>query len=162
MGLDPISIGLLAVSATGTVGSIVSSEKAASAAGRQARAERRRAEIQNVRNVRQSIREARLAQASLESQGALSGALMGTGVAGGMASVSSQLGGNLNYISAIAEENTNIFNASIAGARAQANATIFGQVGSLAGSVYQGVAGQTVGQSIGKALKGSPTGNIYE
>ena len=131
--------------AVGTTASIYSSEKAASAASKQARAEQRKAEIQNVRNVRQSIREARLAQASLESQGALSGALMGTGVAGGMASVSSQLGGNLNYIAAIAEENTNIFNASIAGARAQANATIFGQVGQLAGSM-------TPQGSLGKAL----------
>jgi hypothetical protein len=70
---------------------------------------------------------------------------MGSGVAGGMSSVSSQLGGNLNYISAIAEENTNIFNASMAGARAQANATIFGQVGQLAGSM-------TPQGSLGKSL----------
>ncbi len=157
-----IETALLAVAIGSTTASIVSTEKAASAAGRQARAERRRAEIQNVRNVRQSIREARLAQASLESQGALSGALMGTGVAGGMASVSSQLGGNLNYISAIAEENTNIFNASIAGARAQANATIFGQVGSLAGSMTaQGSLGKSLAAMLPKGSSG-PIGNIYE
>jgi outer membrane lipoprotein SlyB len=72
-----------------------------------------------------------------------------------MSSVSAQLGGNLNYISSIAEENTNIFNASMAGARAQANATIFGQVGQLAGGAYQGMTGQTVGQGIGKVIKGS-------
>lgn len=154
MGMDPISIALLATAVTSTTASIVSTQKAGRAAERQAEAEQRRAEIQNVRSVRQSIREARLAQASLQSQGALSGALMGTGVAGGMASVSSQLGGNLNYIASIAEENTNIFNASIAGARAQTNATIFGQVGQLASGAYQGMTGQTVGQGIGKALKG--------
>lgn len=151
----------LIVAGTATAASIYSTEKAASASAEQARAERRRAEIQNVRNVRQSIREARLAQASLESQGALSGALMGTGVAGGMASVSSQLGGNLNYISAIAEENTNIFNASIAGARAQANATIFGQVGQLAGSMTaQGSLGKSVASLFGSS--GGPIGNTYE
>lgn len=152
MGIEAI---LIATAVASTAGSIYSTNKAAGAAKDQARAEQRKAEIQNVRSVRQSIREARLAQASIESQGALSGALMGTGVAGGMSSVSSQLGGNLNYISSIAEENTNIFNAALSGARAQANATIFGQVGQLAGGAYQGLTGNTVGQGIGKAIKGS-------
>ncbi len=151
----------LIIAGAATAASIYSTEKAASAASKQARAERRKAEIQNVRSVRQSIREARLAQASLESQGALSGALMGTGVAGGMSSVSSQLGGNLNYISAIAEENTNIFNASLAGARAQTNATIFGQIGSLAGSMTpQGSLGKSVASLFNSS--GGPIGNTYE
>lgn len=142
---------LIGTAIAGTVASIASTAQAGSAARRQAEAEQRRAEIQNVRNVRQSIREARLAQASIQSQGALSGALMGTGVAGGMASVSSQLGGNLNYISSIAEENTNIFNASIAGARAQTNATIFGQVGQLAGSMTpQGSTGKAIASLLPK------------
>ena len=148
--------GLLIASLVGTAGSIYSTQQAGKAARRQGEAEQRRAEVQNVRSVRQSIREARLSQASIESQGALSGALMGSGVAGGMASVGSQLGGNLNYIASIAEENTNIFNAATAGARAQTNATIFGQVGQLAGGAYQGMTGSTVGQGIGKAIKGSP------
>jgi hypothetical protein len=86
---------------------------------------------------------------------------MGTGVAGGMSSVSSQLGGNLNYISAIAEENTNIFNASLAGARAQTNATIFGQIGSLAGSMTpQGSLGKSVASLFNSS--GGPIGNTYE
>lgn len=159
-----IETALIALAVGSTAASIYSTEKAASAAARQARAERRKAEIQNIRSVRQSIREARLAQASLESQGALSGALMGTGVAGGMASVSSQLGGNLNYISAIAEENTNIFNASMAGARAQANATIFGQVGQLAGSMTpQGSLGKTIASKLGSSGPiPNAIGNIYE
>ena len=159
MGIETV---LLATAIAGTAGSIYSTQQAGKAARRQGEAEQRRAEIQNVRSVRQSIREARLAQASLQSQGALSGALMGTGVAGGMASVGSQLGGNLNYIASIAEENTNIFNAATAGARAQTNATIFGQVGQLAGGAYQGMTGNTVGQGIGKALKGSPSTFEYQ
>ena len=153
MGIETV---LLAAAIAGTAGSIYSTQQAGRAAQRQGEAEQRRAEVQNVRSVRQSIREARLAQASLQSQGALSGALMGTGVAGGMSSVSSQLGGNLNYIASIAEENTNIFNAATAGAKASTNATIFGQVGQLAGGAYQGMTGSTVGQGIGKAIKGSP------
>lgn len=131
------------IAAAAAVGTVVSSVQAGKAAREQARAEQRRADIQNVRSVRQSIREARLAQASLESQGAVSGALMGSGVAGGLSSVASQLGGNLNYISQIAEENTNIFNAQIAGARAASNATIFGQVGQLAGGIYKEKTGKS-------------------
>lgn len=141
MGLDPITLGYIAIA--GTAASTVSNIQAGKAAREQARAEQRRADIQNVRSVRQSIREARLAQASLVSQGAVSGALMGTGVAGGLSSVASQLGGNLNYISQIAEENTNIFNAQIAGARAASNATIFGQVGQLAGGIYKDTTGKS-------------------
>ena len=118
-----------------TTASIYSTRKAGKAAEKQARAEQRRAEIQNVRSTRQAIREARLAQGSLVSQGALSGTMGSSGLAGGLSSVSAQLGGNLNYIASIAEENTNIFNASIAGAKAATNASIFGQVGSLASSV---------------------------
>jgi hypothetical protein len=151
MGIETI---LLSAAIAGTAGSIYSTQQAGRASRRQMEAEQRKAEIQNVRNVRQSIREARLSQASIESQGALSGALMGTGVAGGMSSVSAQLGGNLNYISSIAEENTNIFNAGMAASRASTNATIFGQVGQLAGSAYQGISGETIGATIGKKLKG--------
>lgn len=142
MGLDPIT--LLAYSAVAASGAaVVSSVQAGKSAREQMRAEQRRADIQNVRSIRQNIREARLAQASLVSQGAVSGALMGTGVAGGLSSVASQLGGNLNYISQIAEENTNIFNAQIAGARAASNATIFGQVGQLAGGIYKEKTGKS-------------------
>jgi hypothetical protein len=126
-------MGVTAVVAA-TVGSIYSTRKAGKAAQSQARAEQRRAEIQNVRSTRQAIREARLAQGSIVSQGALGGTMGSSGVAGGLSSVSAQLGGNLNYIASIAEENTNIFNAQIAGAKAATNASIFGQVGSLAGS----------------------------
>lgn len=118
-----------------TTASIYSTRKAGKAAEKQARAEQRRAEIQNVRSTRQAIREARLAQGSLVSQGALSGTMGSSGLAGGLSSVSAQLGGNLNYIASIAEENTNIFNATIAGAKAATNASIFGQLGSLAGSM---------------------------
>lgn len=139
------------IAAAAMVASIDQTMKAGKAAQRQAEAEQRKAEIQNVRSTRQAIREARLAQASIESQGALSGALMGTGVAGGMSSVSSQLGSNLNYIASIAEENTNIFNASIAGVRAQTNATIFGQVGQLAGSMTpEGSTGKSLAALIPK------------
>lgn len=144
---------LIAVAVGSTAASIQQSRKAGKAAEQQARAEQRRAEIQNVRSTRQAIREARLAQGSLVSQGALSGTMGSSGLAGGLSSVSAQLGGNLNYIASIAEENTNIFNATIAGARAATNASIFGQVGSLASSGYQGMTGESIAETAGKKLK---------
>lgn len=136
---------LAGVAIAGTAASIQQSRQAGKAAERQARAEQRRAEIQNVRSTRQAIREARLAQGSLVSQGALSGTMGSSGLAGGLSSVSAQLGGNLNYIASIAEENTNIFNATIAGAKAATNASIFGQVGSLAGSIGKDMGAFTPG-----------------
>lgn len=141
----------IAVAAAGA--SIYSSNQARKASKEAARAEQRRAEVQNVRNVRQAIREARLAQGSLVAQGANAGTIGSTGVAGGLSSVSSQLGSNLNYLSSIAEENTNIFNASLKSAQYQANAQIFGTISSAAAGAYQGMTGQTVGQAIGTKIK---------
>jgi hypothetical protein len=55
-------------------------------------------------------------------------------LAGGMSSVQSQLGGNLNYMANIAAENTNIANAQIGAAKASSNAAIAGTIGQFAGS----------------------------
>lgn len=151
MGIETILLGAVVA---GSAGSIYSSNQARKASKEAARAEQRRAEVQNVRNVRQAIREARLAQGSLVAQGANAGTIGSTGVAGGLSSVSSQLGSNLNYLSSIAEENTNIFNASLKSAQYQANAQIFGTISSAAGSVYTGMTGKTPGQALGAKLKG--------
>lgn len=149
-----ISSILIGAAIAGTaVASLDSSNKARKATKEAARAEQRRAEVQNVRNVRQAIREARLSQGSLVNQGANAGTIGSTGVSGGLSSVSAQLGSNLNYLSSIAEENTNIFNASVKAAHYQANAQIFGTVASAASSAYTGMTGKTVGQTIGGKIK---------
>ena len=144
---------MLAVAVVTAAASVYSSNQARKATKEAARAEQRRAEVQNVRNVRQAIREARLAQGSLVAQGANAGTIGSTGVAGGLSGVSAQLGSNLNYLSSIAEENTNIFNASLKASQYQANAQIFGTVSSAAASAYQGMTGKTVGQTIGTKIK---------
>jgi len=48
--------------------------------------------------------------------------------------VQSQLGGNLNYMASIAEENTASAKAQMAAARASTNAAIAGTIGSFASS----------------------------
>ena len=131
----------LAATVVGTVGSIVQQRKAGKAAERQAAAERRKAEIENVRKTRQSIREARLAQASLLNQAAQSGGVGGSALAGGTSSLGSQLAGNLSYMSDIATENTSIFNAAQAGARAQSNSAVYGAVGKLGGTIFGDMGG---------------------
>jgi kynureninase len=116
---------------------IYSADQQAKAGRQQQRAfeaEQRRAEIENVYKARQAVRQARVAQAQMESQAALTGGVGGSAAAGGVASVQSQLGGNLNYMASIAEENTASAKAQMAAARASTNAAIAGTIGSFAGS----------------------------
>lgn len=122
------------VIAAATAASAYSSYKAGEAQEDQYRAEARKAEVQNIRSVRQQIREARMAQASMLNTGAQTGGMGGSGLAGGISSVGSQLAGNLSYMSDIADQNTAITNAAISASQWQTTATIFGQVGNLAGT----------------------------
>lgn len=149
MGLETLLIGALVGT---TAGQIYSNVKASKEQKKAAQAEQRKAEVTNIRNTRQAIREARLAQGSVVAQGANAGTLASTGVAGATASVGAQLGGNLNYLATIAEENTNIFNAQMKSAQYTTAGTIFGAVGSAASQVYTGTTGKTVGQTVGNYL----------
>ena len=120
------------VIAAATAASAYSSYEAGQAQEEQYRAEERKAEVQNIRSVRQQIREARMTQASMTNVAAQTGGMGGSALAGGTASVGSQLAGNLGYMSDIATENTAITNAAISATQWQTTATIFGQIGSLA------------------------------
>lgn len=143
-----------AIYAYGTYSSIQENRKGREATGRaqqasqeQYAAESRKAEIQNLRSVRQQIRQARVAQSTMQNVGAQTGGMGGSGLAGGLSSIGSQLGSNLGYMSEIASANTQIGaaalrystemgNASMAASRANeysaiagVGATIFGAVG---------------------------------
>jgi hypothetical protein len=122
------------VMAAATAYSASEQAKSGRAQQRAYRAEQQKAEIENVRKARQSVREARIAQAQIQSQAALTGGVGGSAAAGGMASVQSQLGGNLLYMSQIAEQNTASSEAQMQAAKASTNAAIAGQIGSFAGS----------------------------
>jgi len=121
-----------ALFAYGTSESMNQSEKARQATERAQRqsatqfaAESKRADIQNVRSVRQQIRQTRLAQSSMTNVGAQTGGMGGSGMAGGLASASSQLGSNLGYMSEIAKQNTAIGQAALGYSTEMANASIF-------------------------------------
>lgn len=111
-------------------------------------AESKKAEIQNIRSVRQQVRQARIAQSSMLNVGAQTGGMGGSALAGGMSSIGSQLGGNLDYMTQIAKQNTAIggfalgysnemANASIAASRQQLASTQMG----MATSIFGGLGG---------------------
>jgi hypothetical protein len=137
---DPITIAAV-VGAGATVASAQEQRKAGKAAQRQYEAEGRKAEIQNIRSVRQQIREARLAQAAMTNVAAQTGGMGGSGLAGGISSVGTQLAGNLNYMQQIARENTAIGAAAAEGAQAMSNAAVYGTVGKLSGTIFEGMGG---------------------
>ena len=127
-------------------------EEATKRAQEQARqqyaAESKKAEVQNIRSVRQQIRQSRISQSSMLNVGAQTGGMGGSGLAGGISSVGSQLGSNLDYMSQIAKQNTAIggfalgysnemANASIAGSRQQLASTQLG----LGMSIFGGMGG---------------------
>ena len=110
--------------------------KAARQSQRAFEAEQRKAEIENVYKARQAVRQARIAQAQMESQAALTGGVGGSAAAGGISSIQSQLTGNLDYMASIAEENTASANARIGAAKASANAAIAGTIGDFQKTIF--------------------------
>lgn len=132
---------LIAITAVSTAASIYSTQKAGRAQQRSFEAQQRKAEIENVRQARQAVRQAALQRSAMINQAANTGGMGGSALAGGTSSVQSQLGGNLNFMASIAEENTAITNASMDAARYSSNAAVFGQVGQLAGTIFSAKGG---------------------
>lgn len=133
MGIAEIAIGLAVVSGVGQIDQARRTRKAGKA---QAEAERRRADIENVYKTRQAIRQARLAQGSMVNTAAQTGGMGGSGLAGGVSSVSSQLGGNLSFMESVAAENNVILGAQNTINKAQTNAAVFGAVGQLGQTIF--------------------------
>ena len=123
-------------------------ERAQQASQRQYEAESKKAEIQNIRSVRQQIRQSRVAQSTMLNVGAQTGGMGGSALAGGMSSVGSQLGSNLDYMSQIATANTAIGAAALDYSTAMGDASIAGSkasqwssVAALGGTVFGAVGG---------------------
>jgi hypothetical protein len=141
----------LGIGAAATVASYQQQQKAAksqAAAAATAReqyaTEQKRAEVQNIRSVRQQIRQTRLAQASMTNVGAQAGGMGGSGLEGGIASLGSQMGGNLDYMATIAAYNTTIgqqasqYSSQMAQANiASTKANMYGQVGQLGYTMFK-------------------------
>lgn len=133
MGIEVLAVASLASSAIG----IKKQRDASKAQERAARAEQRRAEIQNIQQTRRQIREARVQAGSLVNQAALSGGIGGSGLAGGLSSVGAQLGGQLNYMSQIAQQNQTIFDEQVSAARSSSQAQTFGALGQMGLGIFK-------------------------
>ena len=123
-------------------------ERAQQASQRQYAEESKKAEIQNIRSVRQQIRQSRVAQSSMLNVGAQTGGMGGSALAGGLSSVGSQLGSNLNYMSQIATANTAIGAAALDYSTAMGDASIasskanqWAAVAGLGGTVFGALGG---------------------
>lgn len=119
-----------------TAAQIDQSRRIRKAGQAQAAAERRRADIENVYKTRQAVRQARLAQGAMVNQGAQTGGMGSSGLAGGVSSVSAQLGGNLAFMDAVARENNIILQTQNTVSKAQSNMQIIGAVGELSKTIF--------------------------
>lgn len=102
------------IGTAGTVYSVAQQKKAA-------RASQRQQELQNRASKRQAIREAQIRKASTTQEATASGAQFGSGLAGGISSLGSQLGSTLGFSSVMSGLNKTI---AMAGARADFGAAV--------------------------------------
>lgn len=114
----------------------------------QAKLEQQRADIKAAQDARASIRAARAASGAIINSAANAGAVTSSGAAGGVASVGSQLGYNLGFISQTRGIDTGelALSADIAdqgarSARAAASAEEWGVYGSIGSSIFAGAGG---------------------
>lgn len=128
----------VAVTVVGTAASIYSSQQQASAQKKQIEAQRRMADIENARQRREAVRQARIARASVISQGEAQGVSGSTGIAGGVAGVQQQMGYNLSFLDQMQDANTQaaVFGQKAANYGAQAG--LFGQIASTAYNDFGG------------------------
>ena len=112
-----LNVIMAVATAASAVGSYASSTKAAKLSNQQQA-------LANRRSVRQSIREAQIRRAQTTNIASQFGGLGGSAVDGGLSSLSSQLGSGLGYSSQQSGLSAGI-------SRANANAAMFGSLGSL-------------------------------
>jgi len=125
-----------------------STNEAKNQSARQFAAESKKADIQNVRTVRSQIRASQLARGTMTNVGAQTGGTGGSAMAGGIASIGSQLGSNLSYMSDIAKVNTTIGQAALGYSSAMADASIasskaqdFSNIASIGSTIFSGSGG---------------------
>lgn len=122
MGPVAAVIGAVA-SVGGTIASMNAQKKAAKASKKQQ-------DLNTTRSNRQAIREAQLQRAQTIAAGASMGALGGSALAGGVASLGSQLGSGLGFSSQMSGLSADI-------EKFQQRAATWGAVASMGGSLFQ-------------------------
>lgn len=119
------------VAAIATVGATAASVRQQKKASR---AQQRQQELQTRRSQRQSVREAQIRRAQAQAQAQALGAGGGSAVAGGLSSISSQLGGGLGFAGQMSGLSKQI---SVASQKAQTAGAIAG----LSGQAFSSLGG---------------------
>lgn len=109
---------------------------------KQAEAEREKANIQNIQAVRSKVRAQRIAAGRMVNVAAQTGGMSSSALAGGMASLSSQLAGGIGYMQQIAAQNTKIGQAAVGAASASGMAQMYGQQASAYTNMSQSALSQ--------------------
>jgi hypothetical protein len=134
--------GIVTAAVALTAVSVYSAVQQSNAANRQASAqraameqERKMANLSAARERREQFRQARAQQGALLQTGAVSGTMGSSGLAGGMSSVSAQLGSNVSYLDSMSSmaDQASIFN--IEAARQGSIANQWGAVGQISGQL---------------------------
>lgn len=125
------------IQAVAAVGSIAMQARSASAQRRAMAAQQRQQEVQALASRRRSMRAAQIqrARALATAQGA--GATGGSAIAGGLTSLSSQLGGAIGYQTQMSGLSREIGGYSMEAARATSQARLFSSIGSFAGQASE-------------------------
>jgi hypothetical protein len=119
--------------AVAAVGSLAMQSRAARASSRAAATQQRQQEVQALASRRRSLRAAQVQRARTLASAQGMGATGGSGVAGGLTSLSSQLGGALGYQTQMSGLSREISGFSQQAARATSQARLLGEVDVFAG-----------------------------
>lgn len=143
MGLEAATLAVIgaATSSAGAVGSYVQGEKQAKAQGKAQDVQQAQQELQARRERLKTIREARIKTAQVEAAGANTGVASSSGVMGGVGSIASQTGSNLQNQQAqldLAQQGSK-YNQKAADAGS--TGALFGTIGSIGQSVFQDYGG---------------------
>lgn len=117
--------------------SYTSSQQQAKAQKQQIAIQKQQAEMQNLQAAREQARGRYRSQARIISAGAQGGVSGSSGVAGGVASVGSQMAGNLSYMSDMADLKAQEFGAAMKYAKASQLAGWGQTIGALGGAFSQ-------------------------
>jgi len=129
------------VGAVGTVMQVSAARKAAKAQQRMADLQERQQQIATRRSRRQAIRQAQIVRAQAISAGANYGGLQGSGLAGGLSSLGSQVGAELGFSTQMSGISSDINAAQKDFLKAQQQGSMWGAIGGLGFSVFRQAGG---------------------
>lgn len=134
---------LTAIATAAAVVGAVSQRKAAKAQEKSYKAQQKQADIANARERRNAVRQARVMQASVESQGANTGTTGSSGISGSLSNIQARLGENLGFLGTQQQLASQASQANIEAARWMSRANTAQAVGNIASAWDKRTGGQT-------------------